>query len=121
MLLPPVYFSDALLTSPSAKLVTDAGIPYATQWCTPAPPRPSGSSIRIAKLFVPSGTPVQESCGDTFSPTQLGFCGLALATFRGIIWPSLNVVDVTANGSASAALAANANVSALHAGRCRTR
>src|SRR5213594_4054350 len=74
-------------------------MPYATQWCTPAPPRPSGSSMRIAKLFVPSGTPVQDNCGDTFWPTQFGLVDKLLATFLGIIWPSLKVVEV--NGSAA--------------------
>src|SRR5262245_28750604 len=55
----------------------------------------------MAKLFVPSGAPVHDNCGDTFSPTQFGFCGFLLATFLGIIWPSLKVVDVNLNGSAA--------------------
>src|SRR5262245_4606694 len=95
-------------------------MPYATQWWTPAPPRPSGSSIRSAKLFVPSGTPVHASCGDTFSPTQFGLFGVLLATFFGISWPSLKVLDVRVNGSAAAAPAANARIRAPAAIRCRT-
>src|SRR5215208_653807 len=93
-----MYFGDSLLTSPSAKPVTSGGMPYATQWFTPPPPRPSRSTIIIAKLLVPAGGLTQDNCGETFSPTQCGFCGkfaLLLATFGGIIWPSLKVVDVS--------------------------
>src|SRR4051812_12166535 len=52
----------------------------------------------IAKLLVSAGALNYDSCGETFSPTQFAFCGkfaLLLATFFGIIWPSLKVVDVT--------------------------
>ena len=40
---------------------------------------------------------VQDNCGDTFSPTQFGLFGalaVLLATFFGIIVPSLKVVEV---------------------------
>src|SRR5262249_55511989 len=83
-------------------------MPYATKWCTPAPPRPSGSSIRMAKLFVPSGTPLQDNCGDTFCPTQFGLFDRLFATFLGIIWPSLKVVEVKVNGSAACVMDVNA-------------
>ena len=52
----------------------------------------------MAKLLVPAGALTHDNCGETFSPTQLAFCGkfaLLLATFFGIIWPSLKVVDVS--------------------------
>src|SRR4029077_18515973 len=42
-------------------------------WTTPAGARPSGSSMTIAKLFVPSGAPDQASGGEIFSPTQFAF------------------------------------------------
>ena len=55
-----------------------------------------------AKLLVPSGTPDQDSCGDTLSPTQFGLLpAFLLATFFGISVPSLKVVEVSANGSAA--------------------
>ena len=57
-----------------------------------------------AKLLVSVGAPDHDSCGDTFSPTQFGF-GIAgletLATLRGIIVPSLKVVEVSAKGAAA--------------------
>src|SRR5438034_1556235 len=62
--------------------------------------------MRMAKLFVPSGTPVHDNCGDTFWPTQFGLFDKLLATFLGIIWPSLKVVDVKVNGSAARTVAA---------------
>src|SRR5437764_10122974 len=69
-------------------------------WCTPAPPRPSGSSMSSTKLLVPSGGLTHDSCGDTFSPTQFALFGalaLLLASFTGNIWPSLKVVDEIVN------------------------
>src|SRR5215469_15823697 len=78
-------------------------MPYATQWKTPRPPRPSGSTIVKAKLLVPSGTPDHDSWGDTLSPTQFGFAGFLLATFLGISVPSLKVSEVSVNGSAALA------------------
>ena len=44
--------------------------------------------MSMTKLLVPSGTPVQDSCGETFSPTQFGFVGAfaaLLAAFFGIM------------------------------------
>src|SRR5215208_1842150 len=76
----------------------------------PAPPPASGSTIVIAKLFVPLGGFDHDNCGDMFSPTQFGFCGLLawlLAIFCGIIVPSLNIVDVKVNGSAAVAAVHN--------------
>src|SRR4051812_17373026 len=55
----------------------------------------------MAKLLVPSGTTFQESCGEVLSPTQLGLPAVLLATFFGIIVPSLKVVEVRVNGSAA--------------------
>src|SRR5438874_9201836 len=69
----------------------------------------------MAKLFVPSGTPVHDNCGDTFSPTQFGLFDKLLATFLGIIWPSLKVVDVKVNGSAARTATANARTIAAAA------
>src|SRR3954454_20075850 len=51
--------------------------------------------MSIAKLLVPAGAPDQDSSGDTFSPTQFGFCAFLLETFFGIIWPSWNVADLS--------------------------
>src|SRR5438876_10715036 len=73
----------------------------------------------MAKLFVPSGTPVHDNCGDTFWPTQFGLFDKLLATFLGIIWPSLKVVDVKVNGSAARAVAAIARTVAADATRYR--
>ncbi len=76
-------------------------MPYDTQWNTPRPPRPSGSTIVSAKLLVSAGAPLHDSCGDTFWPTQfgLGIAGLfTFATLAGIIVPSLNVVEESAKG-----------------------
>src|SRR5258708_7310675 len=89
------------------------------KWNTPVPPRPSGSTMVRAKLLVPSGTPDQESCSDIFSPTQLALPAVLFATFFGIIWPSLKVVEVRANGSAAEAppLQAKASASAPIADR----
>src|SRR5262245_61671649 len=78
---PPTYFSDGLLTSPSAKPVTDTGMPYATQCDTPWPPRPSGSNMSSARLVAFAGTLFHASGGETFSPTQFGFFGLFPAFF----------------------------------------
>src|SRR6516225_1963783 len=47
-----------------------------------------------AKLLMPAGAPVQDSSGDTLSPTQFGFWAFLLATFFGIMVPSLKVVEV---------------------------
>src|ERR1700722_4448033 len=101
VLLPPTYLSDSLLTSPSANAVTFGGIPYATQWNTPRPPRPSGSTMVNAKLLVPSGVPFHDSSGETLSPTQFGFCGFLLAIFFGIMVPSLKVEEESENASAA--------------------
>ena len=60
--------------------------------------------------MVPSGTPVQDNCGETFSPTQFGFVGAfaaLLAAFFGIMVPSLNVVDVSEKISAAFAAVPN--------------
>src|SRR4051812_23053824 len=51
--------------------------------------------MSMAKLLVPAGAPDQDSSGDTFSPTQFGFCAFLLETFFGIIWPSWNVADLS--------------------------
>ena len=56
---------------------------------------------------MPSGAPLQESCGETFSPTQFGLGigalgAFMLATFFGIMVPSLNVADVSVKGAAAA-------------------
>src|SRR5437899_1565526 len=71
--------------------------------------------MRMAKLFVPSGTPVHDNCGETFWPTQFGLFDKLLATFRGIIWPSLKVVDVKVNGSAARPAVVNARTIAAAA------
>src|ERR1700722_2221882 len=121
VLLAPPYLSDSLLTSPSANEVTFAGMPYATQWNTPRPPRPSGSTMVSARLLVPSGTPVHVSCGDTLSPTQFGFAAFLLATFFGIKVPSLKVVDDSANGSAALPRPQEPATNTLAASRVFTR
>src|SRR5450432_2232814 len=92
-------------------------------WCTPAPPRPSGSSIRSTKLLVPSGAPDHDSCGDTFSPTQFGLLpvGFALAIFFGIMVPSLKLVDDKVNTSAAKAGAAQNDTSATPLASTRLR
>ena len=78
-------------------------MPYATQWLTPDGARPSGSNISRTRLLVPSGTLLQCSSGDTFSPTQFGFLftALVLATFFGIILPSWKVFDSSVNRPAA--------------------
>src|SRR6516162_2016074 len=69
-------------------------MPYATQWLTPPGGRPSGSNIRSAKLLVPAGGFAQDSAGETFSPTQFGFCLLLPAILVCSRSPSLNEDDV---------------------------
>src|SRR6516162_1251150 len=89
-------------------------------WCTPAPPRPSGSSIRNTKLLVPSGVPVQENWGDTFSPTQLGlFPAFLLAAALGSMVPSLKVEDDSMNTSAADACAVHSEAIAMPPARTR--
>src|SRR3954471_19029326 len=69
----------------------------------------------MAKLLVPGGGLTHDSCGETFSPTQCLFCGklaLLLATFFGIICPSLKVVDVTAKIFSCACAVPNAQANA---------
>src|ERR1700691_4408128 len=94
-------------------------MPEATQWLTPAPPRPLGSVMRKTKLLVPSGTLVHENCGETLSPTQFGLVAmlaLLLATFSGIILPSAKVVDFSVKmPAASAAVAAKPSANAATA------
>src|ERR1700722_14398973 len=75
------------------------------------------------KLRVPSGAPDQDSCGDTFSPTQFGLFPLvsALATFLGIIVPSLKVDDVSVRVRVAAVTcgpAADGTVGAIAATCC---
>src|SRR2546425_3977163 len=53
--------------------------------------------MRNAKLLVPAGGLTHDNCGETLSPTQFALFGafaLLLATFVGIIWPSLKVVEL---------------------------
>src|SRR5215472_5552784 len=84
-------------------------------WCTPAGARPSGSSMSSTKLLVPSGGFAHDNCGETLSPTQFGLLGLLLASFFGIMAPSLKVVVDRVNtfGCALAAPAAHANASPM--------
>src|SRR5208282_4128291 len=74
-----------------------------------------------AKLLVPSGAPDHDSCGDTLSPTQFGFWAFLLATFFGIIVPSLKVVEVSANGSAALPTHNEARIIPLAASKVFTR
>src|SRR5271165_1249351 len=74
-----------------------------------------------AKLLVPSGTPVQVSSGDTFSPTQFGLAGFLFATSFGIKVPSLKVVEESANGSAALPRPNEPTTNALAASRVFTR
>src|SRR5262249_55111551 len=60
----------------------------------------------------PSGTLLQDNCGDIFSPTQFGLLGrLAVlsATRFGMILPSAKVVDLSVKISAPAGAAAKLN------------
>src|SRR3984893_10802961 len=82
--------------------------------------------MSMTKLLVPSGTPVQDSCGETFSPTQFGLVGAfaaLLAAFFGIMVESLNVADVSEKISAAFAAVPtrpNASVAAAAANKgCR--
>ncbi len=81
VLLPPTNLSDGLLSSPSRKPVTVAGIPKTTICTTPSPPRPSGSTSTSAKLFVPAGGFAHFSGGDTLCPTQFGLSFRSPALF----------------------------------------
>src|SRR4029077_11142806 len=73
-------------------------------WTTPAGARPSGSSMTIAKLFVPSGAPDQASGGETFSPTQFGLRCLSAQAFLTTNWSlSLSADEVSSSTSALAA------------------
>src|SRR5262250_1263669 len=73
-------------------------------WTTPAGARPSGSSMTIAKLFVPSGAPDQASGGEIFSPTQFGLRCLSAQAFLTASWSlSFKAEDVSTSTSARAA------------------
>src|SRR3954447_2462797 len=67
-------------------------------------PRPSGSVMTSAKLVVPAGTLVQDSGGETLSPTQFGLDLLEPAFFFASIWPSLNEDEVIVNTACAFAL-----------------
>src|SRR5450756_555937 len=95
--MPPTYFSLGLVTSPSAKPETEAGMPYATQWVTPPGGRSSGSTIRRAKLLVPSGAFDHDSVGDMFWPRQFGLALLLPAFFSASRSPSLKSGDDSVN------------------------
>src|SRR5258708_13793681 len=89
---------------------------------TPPPPRPSGSTIRNAKLLVPAGGLTHDNCGDTFSPRQFAFCGSfawLLPTFLGIIWPSLKVVDDSSKSFSCALAVPAAHKAAIPLARIR--
>src|SRR5215469_16088909 len=73
-------------------------------WTTPAGARPSGSSMTIAKLFVPSGAPDQASGGEIFSPTQFGLRCLSAQAFLTASWLlSFKEEEVSTSTSARAA------------------
>src|ERR1700751_1042220 len=73
-------------------------------WPTPAGARPSGSSMTIAKLFVPSGAPDQASGGEIFSPTQFGLRCLSAQAFLTANWSlSFKAEEVSTSTSARAA------------------
>ena len=73
-------------------------------WTTPAGARPSGSSMTIAKLFVPSGAPDQASGGEIFSPTQFGLRCLSAQAFLTANWSlSFKAEEVSMSTSARAA------------------
>src|ERR1700745_1154415 len=73
-------------------------------WTTPAGARPSGSSMTIAKLFVPSGAPDQVSGGEIFSPTQFGLRCLSAQAFLTASWSlSFKAEEVSTSTSARAA------------------
>src|SRR5262244_3767515 len=73
-------------------------------WATPAGARPSGSSMTIAKLFVPSGAPDQASGGEIFSPTQFGLRCLSAQAFLTASWSlSFTAEEVSTSTSARAA------------------
>src|SRR3954469_16904739 len=55
-------------------------------WTTPAGARPSGSSMIIAKLLVPSGAPDQARGGEIFSPLQFGLRCLSAQAFLTASW-----------------------------------
>src|SRR5204863_9626909 len=61
------------------------------------------SNIRMAKLLVPSGGLLQDSAGETFSPTQFGLDLLLPAIFVASRSPSLKLVDDNVNTPCAAA------------------
>src|SRR5262245_44659935 len=62
------------------------------------------SNIRMAKLLVPSGGLLQDSAGETFSPTQFGLDLLLPAIFVASLSPSLKLVDDSVNTPCALAL-----------------
>src|SRR4029453_7560805 len=65
---PPGTFGSSLSPAPLGSEVTDAGM-FATAQCQkPLAVGASGSYTVTAKLFVPSGNPDQDSCGERSSP-----------------------------------------------------
>ena len=84
-------------------------------WTTPAGARPSGSSMTIAKLFVPSGAPDQASGGEIFSPTQFGLRCLSAQAFLTASWSlSFKAEEVSTSTSARAAPNDRAKAPANH-------
>src|SRR5450756_2521932 len=64
---------------------------------TPPGGRPSGSTIRRAKLLVPSGAFDHDSVGDMFSPMQFGLALLLPALFSASRSPSLKSGEDSVN------------------------
>src|SRR3712207_8157348 len=65
---PPGSCRECLSPAPLGSSVTEAGMLATAQCQKPLAVGASGSNTVTAKLFVPSGKPVQDSCGERSSP-----------------------------------------------------
>ena len=93
---PPSSLPSAWDT-PCGRCWRRAGRLKRTQWVK-APPGASGSSTSRANATVFDGTPLQESAGERFSPSQVKRAGIALpdakAPLESSIWTHSFLIDV---------------------------
>src|SRR6266702_1060502 len=89
---PPSSGGASVLATFSGSRAADPGRLYSTQ-CTQVPAGASGSSAMRAKAAVPAGAPLQASDGETSTPSQVCFTGIAV--------PCRNAVLVSENAMRS--------------------
>src|SRR6266568_558976 len=111
---PPSSGGASVLATFSGSRAADPGRLYSTQ-CTQVPAGASGSSAMRAKAAVPAGAPLQASDGETSTPSQVCFTGIAV--------PCRNAVLVSENAmrSSPSRTVAAVTFSAMNSSIPRTR